>query len=153
MAETPASSPQNSQNPKHWWDIANSPLVVALLAGSILTVVAGALMVQHYAFRQLWNLDRELDYRLLTYKNRLTSIQSELEPLVKAERESKAPEGLRSAKAIRESLLRAYNELETPAHPAYPECRDLGLYGLLAQAELASQHRFDDRLPGYSSAR
>jgi hypothetical protein len=153
---------QPREDKSRWWGLLNG-----LIGGTASIVLAGLCSILwapyqeretrvkdlHVAFQRLWDLDRELDYRLMGYHYTLDNIRIELEPLVKAEREGKTPQDQRTTKEIRRALSRAYDELDTPKRPAYQECRELGLYGLLAQAELASQNRFDDRLPKYGAAK
>jgi hypothetical protein len=105
------------------------------------------------AFRRLWDLDRELDYRLIAYRETLNHLKEELQPLVKQEKERITPQERPELEAIRQRLARAYAELDSPAHPAYHELGNLGLYALVAQAELAAQERFDSRLSHFNTAK
>jgi hypothetical protein len=105
------------------------------------------------AFRRLWDLDRELDFRLIAYRETLNHLKKELHPLAKQEKERISPQDQPKLEAIRQRLARAYAELDSPVHPAYHELGNLGLYALVAQAELAAQERFDSRLSRFNTAK
>jgi hypothetical protein len=105
------------------------------------------------AFRRLWDLDRELDFRLKGYRNILDRTREEIDPLVKKEKSGTRLDGHPTLEETRQLLSGAYKELDAPQRPAYPANRDLSLYALVAQAELASLERYDSRLPNYNTAK
>jgi hypothetical protein len=152
---------------KRWWELLNSAFVLCVLPtimGGLGAAVwanwqeraaaEGRWWVQKdTAFRHLWDLDRELDFRLMGYRRILDQVSGDLEPLVKKEKSGVVSNGHPTVEETRQLLSRAYEELDTPRHPAYRELHDLGLYALIAQAELASQERYDSRLPNYNTAK